>query len=69
MNFVKEKFMVLVSKKIYAIIGFPSYLLRISVLVFSCSLIHSDPDQETEETQPYAPKAGVSSQVWELRAI
>jgi hypothetical protein len=23
------------------------------------------PDQETEETQPYAPKAGASSQVWE----
>jgi hypothetical protein len=25
------------------------------------------PDQETEETQPYAPKAGASSQVWEQR--
>jgi hypothetical protein len=24
-------------------------------------------DQETEETQPYAPKAGASSQVWERR--
>jgi hypothetical protein len=23
------------------------------------------PDQETKETQPYAPKAGASSQVWE----
>jgi hypothetical protein len=25
------------------------------------------PDQETEETQPYAPKEGASSQVWEQR--
>jgi hypothetical protein len=25
------------------------------------------PDQETEETQPYIPKAGASSQVWEQR--
>jgi hypothetical protein len=25
------------------------------------------PDQETEETQPYAPKAGAGSQVWEQR--
>jgi hypothetical protein len=25
------------------------------------------PDQETEETQPYAPKAGAISQVWEQR--
>jgi hypothetical protein len=25
------------------------------------------PDQETEETLPYAPKAGASSQVWEQR--
>jgi hypothetical protein len=25
------------------------------------------PDQETEETQPYAPNAGASSQVWEQR--
>jgi hypothetical protein len=25
------------------------------------------PDQETEKTQPYAPKAGASSQVWEQR--
>jgi hypothetical protein len=25
------------------------------------------PDQETEETQPDAPKAGASSQVWEQR--
>jgi hypothetical protein len=25
------------------------------------------PDQETEETQPYAPKAGASSQMWEQR--
>jgi hypothetical protein len=25
------------------------------------------PDQETEETQPYAPKAGASSKVWEQR--
>jgi hypothetical protein len=25
------------------------------------------PDQETEETQPYAPKVGASSQVWEQR--
>jgi hypothetical protein len=25
------------------------------------------PDQETEENQPYAPKAGASSQVWEQR--
>jgi hypothetical protein len=25
------------------------------------------PDQETEETQPYASKAGASSQVWEQR--
>jgi hypothetical protein len=25
------------------------------------------PDQETEEYQPYAPKAGASSQVWEQR--
>jgi hypothetical protein len=25
------------------------------------------PDQETQETQPYAPKAGASSQVWEQR--
>jgi hypothetical protein len=25
------------------------------------------PDQETEETQPYAPKAGASSQLWEQR--
>jgi hypothetical protein len=25
------------------------------------------PDQETEETQPCAPKAGASSQVWEQR--
>jgi hypothetical protein len=25
------------------------------------------PDQETKEIQPYAPKAGASSQVWEQR--
>jgi hypothetical protein len=25
------------------------------------------PDQETEETQPHAPKVGASSQVWEQR--
>jgi hypothetical protein len=25
------------------------------------------PDQETEKTQPYAPKAGARSQVWEQR--
>jgi hypothetical protein len=25
------------------------------------------PDQETEETQPYATQAGASSQVWEQR--
>jgi hypothetical protein len=25
------------------------------------------PDQETEETQPYGPKAGPSSQLWEQR--
>jgi hypothetical protein len=25
------------------------------------------PDQETEETQPYVPKSGASSQVWDQR--
>jgi hypothetical protein len=30
-------------------------------------VIPTVPDQETEETQPYAPKAGASTQVWEER--
>jgi hypothetical protein len=44
-------------------------------LKWTCSIIRSlvqgvlptVPDQKTEETQSYAPKAGASSQVWEQR--
>jgi hypothetical protein len=40
-------------------------------LATSCSpvqgVLPTVPDQETEETQPYAPKAGASYEVWEQR--
>jgi hypothetical protein len=41
--------------------------VQVQALRRATDVLTTVPDQETEETQPYAPKAGASSQVWEQR--
>jgi hypothetical protein len=70
------------SHSVHGCLVFVCVCVCVCVCVFLCSctgrglatswspvrgILPTVPDQETEETQPYAPKAGVSSQVWEQR--